>query len=182
MTTKNTVGKKINLSKIIGGVVTTILVISAVTAAILQPEEARSCFALDSQKCPLLKPFFTDPVKDTVTQYYQEINKGNYQSAWNKLPLNLQKNTKVHPEGFKSFKDFFSSINDIKINSLSILEQKDSKAVVSVDLCQSNKTNLKSHKLLRFYLSQNTKNQQWEISKINEDPDPKDACGSSPGL
>jgi hypothetical protein len=116
---------------------------------------------------------------DTViSEYYQEINSHNYQAAWNKLPLDLQQNVNVHPNGYQSFVDFFDSMGGMEVNSISVLEKNEFQAIVSADINCKLKNNSKSPLFLRFFLNWNNSSQQWQISKVKLDPDRQSSCGT----
>jgi hypothetical protein len=114
-----------------------------------------------------------------ISEYYQEINSHNYQAAWNKLPLDLQQNVNVHPNGYQSFVDFFDSMGGMEVNSISVLGKNEAQAIVSADINCKLKNDSKSPLFLRFFLNWSSSSQQWQISKVKLDPDRRSACGTS---
>jgi ribulose bisphosphate carboxylase small subunit len=112
-----------------------------------------------------------------VSTYYQDINDRQYQSAWNKLPSDLQQNRSIHPQGYQSFIGFFDRMKSIQVNELIVVEETASQAVVAADLNCEFRKDVKSPLFLRFVLNRNDYNQQWEISRIKLDPNRKSFCG-----
>jgi hypothetical protein len=112
-----------------------------------------------------------------VSTYYQDINDRQYQSAWNKLPSDLQQNRSIHPQGYQSYTDFFDRMRSIQINELIVVEETASQAIVAADLNCEFRKDVKSPLFLRFVLNKNDHNQQWKIFRINLDPNRKSFCG-----
>jgi hypothetical protein len=112
-----------------------------------------------------------------ISTYYQDINDRQYQSAWAKLPSDLQQNRNIHPQGYQSFAGFFDRMKSIQVNELMVVEETASQAVVAADLNCEFRKDVKSPLFLRFVLNKNNSNQQWKISKIKLDPNRKSFCG-----
>jgi hypothetical protein len=112
-----------------------------------------------------------------ISTYYQDINDRQYQSAWAKLPSDLQQNRNIHPQGYQSFAGFFDRMKSIQVNELMVVEETASQAVVAADLNCEFRKDVKSPLFLRFVLNKNDPNQQWKISKIKLDPNRKSFCG-----
>ena len=53
----STNNQKLSLGKVLGTVIAGLVTITTITAAILQPEEARSCVVVDARGCPFLRIF-----------------------------------------------------------------------------------------------------------------------------
>lgn len=142
--------------------------------------------SINSQKSPIVqqspivndapKPEATIPaISDNVSQkntpealiaeYYQEINSRKFQSAWDKLPANLQEDLNVHPNGYQSFVDFFTSFNGVQVNNLTIVDRNDVSAIVRADLDYQMK-NGENPIVLRFFMNWNNSDQRWQIAKI----------------
>jgi hypothetical protein len=114
--------------------------------------------------------------ENLIAQYYQEINSRDYQSAWNKLPITLQNNLNVHPEGYKSFVDFFDRFDRIRVNYLGVVDETESSAEVKADLtCMRNGNT--APLFLRFYLKKDEAYRSWKIDKVKLDPHRISRCG-----
>jgi GUN4-like len=57
MSSEKEASRKTSLGKLIGAGIAGVVTISTIAAAILQPEEARSCVILDARGCPFLRVF-----------------------------------------------------------------------------------------------------------------------------
>lgn len=73
----------------------------------------------------------TRTIPDLVVRtYYENLNNGQYQEAWEKLPSDLQIDPDIHPEGYTSFENWFQKITPIQVISISTVEQSLNEAVV----------------------------------------------------
>jgi hypothetical protein len=116
--------------------------------------------------------------ENLIAQYYQEINSRQYESAWNKLPTNLQENRQLHPQGYQSFVDFYNKLDGIQVVNLASIGGTNSSTEVKADLqCKQKNGNL-SPLFLRFYVKKGTSDREWKIYKINFDPNNKSTCGN----
>jgi hypothetical protein len=113
--------------------------------------------------------------ENLIHQYYKDINNYQYRLAWNKLPLDLQQNHNIHPQGYQSFVEFFDQMASIQVNDLTVIEQNKYDAIVSAELNCQFKNNVKSPLFLHFFLFRDS--QQWQISKIRLNPNRKSFCG-----
>jgi hypothetical protein len=113
--------------------------------------------------------------ENLIRQYYKDINNYQYRLAWNKLPLDLQQNHNIHPQGYQSFVEFFDQMASIQVNDLTVIEQNKYDAIVSAELNCQFKNNVKSPLFLHFFLFRDS--QQWQISKIRLNPHRKSFCG-----
>jgi hypothetical protein len=113
-----------------------------------------------------------------ISEYHQEINSHSYRAAWNKLPLDLQQNVNVHPNGDQSFVDFFDSMGGMEVNRVSVFEKNEVQSMVSADINCELKNDSKSSLFLRFFLNWSSSSQQWQITKVKLDTDRRSACGT----
>jgi hypothetical protein len=136
---------------------------------------------IPTQPSPTHKPSNSDSPKNSpnnlIAQYYQEINNRDYQSAWNKLPITLQENRQIHPQGYQSFVDFYSKLNGIVVNDLALVDGTDFSAEIKADLSCKLKNGNISSLFLRFYLQRNEPDRQWKIDKVKFDPHRNSNCG-----
>jgi serine/threonine protein kinase, bacterial len=124
-------------------------------------------------------PINQSPPEDLIAQYYQAINSKQYQTAWDKLPPNMQEDRNLHPNGYQSYTDFFNNFNSLHVNNLKTIERTNSNAIVSADLSCELKNGDKSPLFLRYFMNWNNSDRQWQISKIKLDPDRQSSCGTN---
>jgi hypothetical protein len=108
--------------------------------------------------------------EDLVAQYYQAIDNRQYQSAWDKLPPNMQADRNLHPNGYQSYVDFFNSLSSMKVNNLKTIERNNASAIVSADILYQLKNGEQSPLFLYYFMNWNNSAQQWQISKIRLAP------------
>jgi ARC6-like, IMS domain len=124
-----------------------------------------------------------DPPKNSpanlIAQYYKEINSHQYESAWNKLPINLQENLQLHPQGYQSFVNFYNKLDGIQVVNLALIEETHSSAEVKADLQCKQKNGDLSPLFLRFHIKKEIGDREWKIDKVKFDPNNKSTCGNS---
>jgi serine/threonine protein kinase, bacterial len=103
---------------------------------------------------------------DTVANYYGDINGRNYQAAWNKLPLELQNDIKVHPAGYKSFEDWWNSVDSIEIRNIRVVSRDNEKAEAIARTVYRMKDGRMAPYTLRYSLEWDANKQGWAIAKI----------------
>jgi hypothetical protein len=103
---------------------------------------------------------------DTVANYYGDINGRNYQAAWNKLPVELQNDTKVHPVGYKSFEDWWNSVDSIEIRNIRVVSRDNEKAEAIARTVYRMKDGRIAPYTLRYSLEWDANKQGWAIAKI----------------
>ncbi len=117
-------------------------------------------------------PQTPDPVprkdpKEAVFNYYQSINQGQYQNAWNQFSTDMQNNQKIHPDGYQSFYDWNSKIAPVTITYLNLIESQENNAMVDVEyyfFIRGKRSKL----YLRFFLVYNNDKQDWEFEKVKK--------------
>lgn len=105
--------------------------------------------------------------EEFVKQYYQNINNGNYQAAWDSLPIELQNDKFLHPNGYLSFTDWWGkTVKRIELQKVDVVSKTTQEAVVETyeKYLMSNR-NITTHRL-RYFLGKNSNNNGWQINKI----------------
>ncbi len=102
----------------------------------------------------------------TVAGYYNDLNGRNYSVAWNKLPPDLQGNRKVHPAGYKSFQDWWSSVESIEVQNVRVLSQTPERAETIARTVYHMKNGRSAPYSLRYFLEWDEGSQTWQIAKI----------------
>jgi serine/threonine protein kinase, bacterial len=106
-----------------------------------------------------------DPA-NTVSDYYGDLNSRNYNSAWNKLPVELRDNTKVHPAGYQSFEDWWNSVDSIEIRNIRVVSRDNEKAEAIARTVYRMKDGRTAPYTLRYSLEWDANKQGWAIAKI----------------
>jgi serine/threonine protein kinase, bacterial len=103
--------------------------------------------------------------EDLVRKYYGNIKSGQYQDSWNMLPSGMQKDQSLHPNGYGSFRDWWTKTN-ADIDATQLASQSEQEAVVNVDVRYTvNRGSLRrSH--LRYFFTKDPVSNSWTISKI----------------
>jgi serine/threonine protein kinase, bacterial len=106
-----------------------------------------------------------DPA-NTVSDYYGDLNSRNYNSAWNKLPTELRDDAKVHPAGYKSFEDWWNSVDSIEIRNIRVVSRDNEKAEAIARTVYRMKDGRTAPYALRYFLEWDANQRGWAIVKI----------------
>jgi serine/threonine protein kinase, bacterial len=101
-----------------------------------------------------------------VTGYYNDLNSRNYGAAWSKLPADLQGNRQVHPAGYKSYEDWWTSVNSIEVRNVRLVSRTPQKAEAIASTVYHMKNGRSAPYSLRYFLDWNETSQSWQITKI----------------
>ncbi|BAZ05678.1 protein kinase domain-containing protein [Calothrix sp. NIES-3974] len=102
-----------------------------------------------------------------IQNYYDYLNRGEYQTAWNQLSLQHQSNTESHPNGFSSFTEWWEQVTDINFQNFTNSQENNKTAIVEAQLSYTIKTTgQRISGTRRFSLIWDSSSQRWLIDKI----------------
>ena len=101
-----------------------------------------------------------------VVNYYNDINSGNYQYAWDRLPKALQEDTKVHPNGYASFADWWKTVKSIDVQQVDVIETNSNNTVVNTRVTYNMKAGNTMRISLNYTLSWDNQTQKWRFIRI----------------
>lgn len=137
-----------------------------------QPSNSESVASVGTppNPSPTIVPALTSSIvidpTTSITKYYQSINNRNFTKAWQQLPIDLQSNTTIHPQGYDSFVQWWSSVTAVDLNSLQIIKQTNQQSEVEVNATYRMQNNRLQPFTLRYFLVWNENSQEWLIQKI----------------
>jgi serine/threonine protein kinase, bacterial len=131
----------------------------SVASVVTQPEQNPEIVKVPSSS-PAIDP------ATSITKYYQDINNRDFSKAWQQLPIDLQSNTTIHPQGYDSFVQWWNSVTAVDLNDLQTTQQTNQQAEVQVSATYRMKNNRLQPFTLRYILVWNEINQKWLIAKI----------------
>ncbi|ABA25067.1 hypothetical protein Ava_A0009 (plasmid) [Trichormus variabilis ATCC 29413] len=101
-----------------------------------------------------------------IEDYFAEINNDQYRNAWNILPVELQEDKKLHPNGYDSFLEWYKGkVDFINIHNISLVESNQNSATVKMKSTYDMKSGKKAPVNLKFYMIWNKSKQKWDISE-----------------
>ena len=80
----------------------------------------------------------------------------------------MQKNKSIHPKGFKSFEEWYESMNYVDIKEVNVAESNSYSAEVNARVAYNFKDSRTAPNSLRFLLSWDSQAQKWRITKIEK--------------
>ena len=104
--------------------------------------------------------------ESAIFDYYKDINSRNYQSAWSRLPQELQKNNKVHPEGLTSFINWWEQVQSVDVSKVTTLKQNNDRVKLDVRVNYNMKTGSTKNIYLNYELSWDYEMQNWKVIRI----------------
>jgi serine/threonine protein kinase, bacterial len=114
---------------------------------------------------PITSNGSADPTT-TVMSYYNDLNGRNYRAAWSKLPPDLQDNRKLHPAGYQSFQDWWSSVESIELKNVQVLSRTPEISETIASTVYHMKNGRSTPYSLRYFLEWDETSQSWQIAKI----------------
>jgi serine/threonine protein kinase, bacterial len=107
---------------------------------------------------------------DIVKDYYNKINTRDFQGAWNKLPVSLQTDRSIHPNGYNSFLDWWSNqVGSAQLLGTNLVSSTDREAIVDADIqyfMRSGQGRRSTPQAMRYFFVKDTSNNAWVIDKI----------------
>jgi serine/threonine protein kinase, bacterial len=104
-----------------------------------------------------------------VKDYYNKINIRDFQGAWNKLPISLQNDRSIHPNGYNSFLDWWANkVGSIKLLGTNLVSETDREAIVDADVqyFMRSSQGRSTSQAMRYFFTKDTTNNTWVIEKI----------------
>ncbi len=114
---------------------------------------------------PTKNAIYRPSPEDFARGYYSTINQQEYSQGWNKLSSSLQNNTKLHPEGYSSYLNWWKTVNYVEVNNVNTVSQTDYEAIVNISLAYNMNNGQRSPHSLQFYLIWDDNNSQWLLNK-----------------
>lgn len=110
-------------------------------------------------------PIRPDP-KNTIQQYYSYINSQQYSLAWDILSSQIKNNSKLHPNGYNSYYNWWTTVAKIDVKDVRIVESYTNTATVDIWYNYNmNRGNI-TPQSLRFFLDWDDSRGQWQITRI----------------
>ena len=104
-------------------------------------------------------------IESLVSNYYSQLNNGNYEDSWNTLSYELRNNKQDHPDGYNSYLKWWNLVSYVDAKIIES-EHNDSDGIVKV----RSKLKLHSGRVInsgvKYNLLWNSADQKWEIDKI----------------
>ncbi|MFN6498888.1 MAG: protein kinase domain-containing protein [Nostoc sp. DedQUE01] len=103
--------------------------------------------------------------EEAVEDYYQTINNGEYQKAWDLLSSSYQNNQRLHPKGYLSYIDWWGGqVENVDVEQVSSTETNSETATVNAQLKYLLKNGKQSSSSVRFFLLWDEGNSRWVIT------------------
>ncbi|MCG6133512.1 MAG: protein kinase [Nostoc sp. LLA-1] len=102
-----------------------------------------------------------------VQNYYLNINQGQYQTAWNQLAPNLQSNTRLHPDGYLSYIDWWEGkVESVNVEQVNLVQASTETATVNAKFQYLMKNGKQVPGSVNFSLLWDAENSRWVVSAV----------------
>ncbi|GAB1543665.1 hypothetical protein NUACC21_63410 [Scytonema sp. NUACC21] len=108
-----------------------------------------------SQKTPAPSPI------EFIETYYDAVDKNQFDRAWEMLTPQFQK--QVPKSGYLEFKQWWSSVDKVDVQSVSLVSQTDNMAIVTIQIAYVIRNRYIKEKLQQFTLIWNSSIKNWQI-------------------
>ncbi|MEH2182076.1 protein kinase domain-containing protein [Nostoc sp.] len=135
---------------------------------------ARSQFPSNNVTSPTQSaqlPSSTQPQIDRLTpeqavqNYFETINKRDFQTGWNQLSPSYQNNKRLHPDGYLSYIDWWGGkVQSVDIEQVSLVEASTQTATVNAKLKYLMNTGKVIPGSVRFFLLWDAQNSRWIVN------------------
>ncbi|GAX36514.1 protein kinase domain-containing protein [Nodularia sp. NIES-3585] len=118
---------------------------------------------------PVIQPEVVRPSpEESVQNYYVNINRGEYETAWNQLASSLQSNQRLHPDGYLSYIDWWGGkVESVNVEQISLLEANTETATVNAKFKYLMKNGRQVPGSVSFSLLWDAENSRWVVSQLN---------------
>ena len=116
------------------------------------------------------KPIVSIPSPETaVINYYDFINSQQYEAGWNQLSGSLQNNRKVHPEGYKTYTDWWTKVAKVDVLDTNVVNKNSERSIVDSRLKYQIKSNGRIiYQTLRFDFIYDKSSNSWLIDGVDK--------------
>ncbi|WP_137666795.1 hypothetical protein [Sphaerospermopsis reniformis] len=104
-----------------------------------------------------------------IENYYTMINNQQYDSAWDIYPTEVKEDKELHPNGYDSFIEWWTKVNYVNVNNVSIASENNDSAIVNFRSRYEMKNGKSIPLRLKFYLVWDQENETWYVTKIKHD-------------
>ncbi|WP_375478136.1 hypothetical protein [uncultured Nostoc sp.] len=103
--------------------------------------------------------------EQAVQNYFETINKRDFQTGWNQLSPSYQNNKRLHPDGYLSYIDWWGGkVQSVDIEQVSLVEASTQTATVNAKLKYLMNTGKVIPGSVRFFLLWDAQNSRWIVS------------------
>ncbi|MEC4983544.1 MAG: serine/threonine-protein kinase [Oscillatoria sp. PMC 1068.18] len=155
-------------SLIIGSLVGIIVVVAfALFADNLFPSNVPGSPDNPTPSQPQNPPPVAKPGSQTaLIDYYEAINNQQYQKAWNLRTPESQNDRVQHPEGYKSFTDWWTQVKQVSIFDLDVIRENDNFATVDSELRYLLNSGKIINQSLRFNFVWDNQRAEWLLDNV----------------
>ncbi len=120
-----------------------------------------------SSSTPISETTFTKgSAEEAIKNYYSNLNQGKYQEAWNQLSSSFRNNQQLHPDGYDSYYDWWSSISNIVIQNVEQTNTSTDTSTINVEVKYTKKSGENLTQSLELFLIWNSANNNWAIDAV----------------
>ncbi|MBD2577560.1 YARHG domain-containing protein [Oscillatoria sp. FACHB-1406] len=104
--------------------------------------------------------------KQAIEDYFNEINNGRYEVAWNQLSPRLSNDRNQHPQGYTSYTDWWKTVDRVDLEDVKIFEEGVEVARLEVRIKYHLKSGRISSNSMRIKLIWDGSSQRWLLDDV----------------
>lgn len=97
-------------------------------------------------------------------EYYQQINRGNYSTAWQMLTSEHRQDSVKHPNGYGSYAEWWDKVSSVSVNRTTTVSHGSNSATLDTNVTYNMATGRQSSQNLRFYLV--VHDDEWQLQSV----------------
>lgn len=102
-----------------------------------------------------------------LESYFKYLNQKQYLKAWNLLSQSYQENLTLHPQGFDSYTQFWTTVNQVSLSNTEIIKHTDYQSVVKTTWTLELKNGKIESITLEFEMIWDDSKNKWLINKVS---------------
>ncbi len=103
-----------------------------------------------------------------LRNYYETINRSEYQAGWSQLSPQHRNNSDLHPAGFSSFVEWWEQVSQVDMQEITSRETSSSTALAEARVKYFMKSGRRISQSLRYFLVWDTTSERWLIDKVQK--------------
>lgn len=107
------------------------------------------------------------PVHVAVEGYYDAVNNQNYEEGWMTLSTTMRNNRNLHPDGFASYTEWWTQVENVNVLNTQIISQDQYSATTQADLSYRMKSGRKFNQVLQYQFVWDADSNRWLMTKVD---------------
>lgn len=113
-----------------------------------------------------LTPVSRPSPEQAIRDYYSFINNRQYQAGWNAFSESHRNNRSSHPEGYKSYTDWWTQVDQVTVLNTNTIESSEQTSIADTQLQYIIRNGKQFNQSLRFFFIWDEGTQRWLVDGV----------------